>query len=645
MAGQASPAFALLHKRKLIRWTMAMLVGAMIVSACFAAKHLWGEAEASAQDQGQASSPEGFSEESQDSALRGQTPQPMQVVAVVNGQEVGRDELARDCLRRYGKDVIESLINKQLISTYCERNGIRITQEEIDTEMQRVAQRFGVPLDQWLQMLEKERGVTAEQYAEDIIWPTVALRKAAKRALVISPQELQAAYETWYGPAVEARMIVCKSEDKAHTVHAQATREPGEFGRLAKEHSEDVPTARNYGQIMPIRRHLGDEQIERAAFELEEGQVSDVIPAAGQYVIVKCEKHVPSRMENYKLEGSVKEQLERTLREKKERVAATEVFEELRKNARIVKCHGDQENSERYPGVAAIVNNRTITLKELAEECIHRHGVEVLEGTISRVILDQYCQQEKIHVSETDIDEEIARAAEAMGYTDAQGRADIGAWLQNVEMEQGLSLDLYVDEVVWRTVALKQYIHKRRPKAVQITEADLKKGYEASFGPRVRCKAIVVNNQRTADEVWNMAREKPNALYFGQLAAKYSIEPGSQALQGDVPPIQKYGGRPLLEDEAFKLKEGEMSGVIQVDTNYVILFCTGYTEPEAVKYEDVKDEIHRDLYEKKLRVEMAKVYDAMLTASKYENLLAGTYQRPKQADRKVQPVAGEEKRR
>jgi parvulin-like peptidyl-prolyl isomerase len=399
---------------------------------------------------------------------------------------------------------------------------------------------------------------------------------------------------------------------------------------------------------MPIRRHLGDESIEQAAFALKPGEVSDVIPAAGQYVILKCEDVRPSRMDTYKLEGGVKEQLERTLREKKERVAASEVFEELRKNARVVKCLGDKENSARYPGVAAIVNNRTLTLNELAEECIRRHGVEVLEGTISRVILDQYCNQEEIRVSEQDIDDEIARAAEAMGYVDANsGQADISAWLKNVEMEQGLSLDLYVDEVVWRTVALKQYIHKKRPKAVRITDEDLQKGFEANFGPRVRCKAIVLNNQRTADEVWKMAREKPNALYFGQLAAKYSIEPGGASLNGDVPPIQKHGGRPLLEEEAFKLKEGEMSGVIQVDTNFVILFCTGYTEPVVVDFEDVKEEIHRDLYEKKLRVEMAKVYDAMLEASKYENLLAGTWQRPKQAkgDGNVQPASGEETRR
>ena len=45
-------------------------------------------------------------------------------------------------------------------------------------------------------------------------WPTVALRKAAKKALVVTPQELRAAYETQYGPAVQARMIVCDSEKK-----------------------------------------------------------------------------------------------------------------------------------------------------------------------------------------------------------------------------------------------------------------------------------------------------------------------------------------------------------------------------------------------------------------------------------------------
>ena len=100
----------------------------------------------------------------------------------------------------------------------------------------------------------------------------------------------------------------------------------------------------------------------------------------------------------------------------------------------------------------------------------------------------------------------------------------------------------------------------------------------------MRCLAIVLNNQRRAQQVFEMARKNNTTENFGELAAQYSVEPGSQAMHGEVPPIKKYGGQPKLEEEAFALKPGELSGVIQVGDKFVILRCEGYTKPANVDF-------------------------------------------------------------
>src|SRR4051812_19505712 len=41
------------------------------------------------------------------------------IVAMVNGQLIKREDLARDCLLQHGKDVLESLVNKHLIAEHC----------------------------------------------------------------------------------------------------------------------------------------------------------------------------------------------------------------------------------------------------------------------------------------------------------------------------------------------------------------------------------------------------------------------------------------------------------------------------------------------------------------------------------------------
>ena len=126
-----------------------------------------------------------------------------------------------------------------------------------------------------------------------------------------------------------------------------------------------------------------------------------------------------------------------------------------------------------------------------------------------------------------------------------------------------------------------------------------------------------------------MARKKPTIDYFGQLAAEYSIEAGSRALEGEVPPIQKHGGQPNLEQEAFSLRPGELSSIVQVGDRFVILFCEGHTEPIDADFNEVRKEIYEDIHEKKLRQAMAKEFTRIQEGAQIDNYLAGTSQSSK----------------
>ena len=121
------------------------------------------------------------------------TSSQQQIVATVNGEEIGRQELAQQCLAEFGKDVLETMMNKYLIVTYCEKHNITVTKAEVDEEIGRLAKKFAIPVDQWLQMLKDERGIKPEQYANEIIWPMLALRKLAAERIQPTQQELDEA--------------------------------------------------------------------------------------------------------------------------------------------------------------------------------------------------------------------------------------------------------------------------------------------------------------------------------------------------------------------------------------------------------------------------------------------------------------------
>ena len=123
------------------------------------------------------------------------------------------------------------------------------------------------------------------------------------------------------------------------------------------------------------------------------------------------------------------------------------------------------------------------------------------------------------------------------------------------------------------------------------------------------------------------------AKQFGKLAAQYSIEAGSNALEGEVPPIQRFSGRPLLEQEAFSLRAGELSGIVQLADKFVILFCEGRTKPIGAKFEEVRNQIADDIRDKKMRVAMADEFTKIQDSATIDNYLAGTTQSSKQDER------------
>ena len=151
------------------------------------------------------------------------------VVATVNTQRITREDLARECLRHFGKEVLESMVNKRLIMLECQQQGITVTRDEVNAEIERMAKRFKIPVDQWLKMLKQERNVTPEQYANDIIWPTIALRKLAGEQLNVSREELREEFETQYGEQIKVRLIAVEQSGEGQEVAGESGGQSGRF--------------------------------------------------------------------------------------------------------------------------------------------------------------------------------------------------------------------------------------------------------------------------------------------------------------------------------------------------------------------------------------------------------------------------------
>jgi parvulin-like peptidyl-prolyl isomerase len=545
------------------------------------------------------------------------------VVAVVNGHTITREKIADSCIERFGTIVLDNLLNKYLIVQACEAKGVKITQADVNAEIDRVASKFGLTTKLFLQSIDQERDVTPEQYASEIVWPMLALRALAADKIAVSQQEVDRIIHSEYGPKVSVRMIAVSQAEKAQDLHRQATEKPELFRRLAKEHSEDAPSASVEGLLPPIRQYSGDDMLERMAFQLKENEVSPVFQVGELHLILQCVRHLPATPPDPQFLPAIQQRIVDHLRDQRLGKAAEELFASLQQTSQVVAVIGNAELEKQHPGVAGFLNNQPISRDQLATECIQRHGRQVLRGEINRLLLSESLKSAKLTLGEGEIQAELAAAAAGMGYFNSEGSPNTDAWVKTVLEDEKVPYHIYIQDAIWPSAALKMLAKSE----VQVSDEDLKKGFESNFGPRAEVLAIVLSNQRTAEEVFRQVRQAPTEQNFGELAAKYSVEPVSRSNFGKIQAIRRHAGMPTLEREAFALAAGSHSGVIALSNEqYCILYKQSETTPIVQDFEAVKPEIQRELYDKKLQVAMQKKMDSLLKAAHVENFLEGSIQ-------------------
>ncbi len=259
----------------------------------------------------------------------------------------------------------------------------------------------------------------------------------------------------------------------------------------------------------------------------------------------------------------------------------------------------------------AKVGNEVITFEAVADECVARYGREVLDDLIHRTIITKACEEQNITVSELEVTQEIQRIA---------GRFKLQPedYVKMLQTERNITEAQYRRSVIWPMLALRKLAGEK----VEITEEEMQKAFVRNYGPRVKARVIVLNgNIRQHDALWKQAQSDPEN--FDKLAQEHSVDPNSRALGGMVPPIPKYSTNDAVEKEAFKLKEGQVSPLIQIAENrLVILKCEGRTEPVVTDIEEVRDTLYDELKEAKTQQSIAKVFEDIKAKTPVDNIYA-----------------------
>ncbi len=211
---------------------------------------------------------------------------------------------------RRGLQLLHAMADLALAREVARHEGVRVPLSEVDRlvrlgmkkDLERAKRSFG-PHATLEDFAALELGMSLEEYKA---W----VRKMASRQLLLS---YTVVYTALREDRVQCRFMTLSSRKEALRL-ARSIREGADFQTLARKYSLD-PTAVQGGRIPPFTREF-EHPVAKAAFQLEEGQVSDPIPGrqGGKPVwfLVFLEKRIPGRKGTFR---ELEEEVRRRVRE------------------------------------------------------------------------------------------------------------------------------------------------------------------------------------------------------------------------------------------------------------------------------------------------------------------------------------------
>ena len=192
---------------------------------------------------------------------------PTDPVAIVNNQVITRQQLADEAIARKGEEILDTLVARVMIDQALKSKGLSVTADDVNAEIEAVAQRMaGLSREAWLRTLAKERNISPIQYARDIIYPSLALKKLAAPRVQVTQAEINEAFEAMYGEKLRVRVIMLDKMRAAQDAWEKIRANPAGFEKLAMEISIDQSRSVGGLQSEPISRFSYPRTVSDSAF-------------------------------------------------------------------------------------------------------------------------------------------------------------------------------------------------------------------------------------------------------------------------------------------------------------------------------------------------------------------------------------------
>jgi hypothetical protein len=248
---------------------------------------------------------------------------------------ISREELGEYLIAREGQEKLPFLVNHRIIEQACKEKKLDVTPAEVEASLAADLAELHTTKGEFEKKLLKQYRKTIYEWKEDVIWPKLALTKLARGRVHVEQEDLQKAFNAYYGEKVEGRMIMFPNDQKSMVltkVYGEIRNSEEDFNRYAKMQASPSLAAVG-GKVPPIGHNTcGNADLEREVFSLQPGEVSKIIETPEGIVVYKCDRRIAPDT-TVKLDD-VRAKLSKEIIDKKTQAELPKVFEELKQEAR-----------------------------------------------------------------------------------------------------------------------------------------------------------------------------------------------------------------------------------------------------------------------------------------------------------------------
>ena len=231
--------------------------------------------------------------------------EPDEALAWINGRRIRRATFDKMLLESHGLAVLEQLIALQLVKDRAVRDGITVSEADVQAEYDRSLGELARTVaheddparqkeigEQVLQDFLREKNFSLAEYRISVE-RNAYLRIMVAADVTVSDEQVREEFERRFGRKALVRHIVLPDLDAVAAVRRQLESDV-DFAELARSYSLHSISGSAGGLLPPFAR--GDAQVpgllREIAFGLEPGELSSAVNIDGRYHIVRLERFI-----------------------------------------------------------------------------------------------------------------------------------------------------------------------------------------------------------------------------------------------------------------------------------------------------------------------------------------------------------------